>query len=130
MSARPALACLILAACNGASSPANPDAAPGSDDAATPSVRILPNCPPAVTATVMTSDNVLAYSPETTTISPFNIVKFVMSPAHNVAPDPTQSTDPSLQVDYGKTVCLEFDKAGTYHFMCTTHHFTGAIVVQ
>lgn len=80
--------------------------------------------------TVTTGDNADAYAPMTTTISAHGIVKFVMSPAHNVTPDPPHPTDPGLVVDFGKTACLEFDKAGTFNFMCSAHGFVGMIVVQ
>ncbi|HEX3761847.1 MAG TPA: hypothetical protein VHW23_24275 [Kofleriaceae bacterium] len=126
----PALACLILAACSSSSAPANPDAASmGSDAAATPSVRTV-TCPPGDMPTVTTSDSVLAYSPAMTTISAHGLVKFMTSPAHDVAPNPLRPSDPGLNVGFGQTVCLEFDKAGTFSFYCTVHSFVGTIVVQ
>jgi hypothetical protein len=33
-------------------------------------------------------------------------------------------------VDFGATACLEFDKAGSFGFLCTSHSFTGTITVQ
>ena len=118
MRACPSLACLLLAAC-GSSGSSTPDAAPAT-------VRTV-TCPPGDMPTVMTSDNVFAFMPETTTISAHGIVKFVMSPAHNVGPD---MSDSGLHVDFGQTACLEFDQAGTFHFQCTAHGFRGMIIVQ
>jgi plastocyanin len=128
MLARAFLALLIpLAACGGSSS--NPDAA-SQIDGAPPSVRTV-TCPPGVVPTVTTSDgNTTSYSPASTTISTGGIVKFMMSSLHNVAPNPIRASDPGLQVGFGATVCLEFDKAGTYSFICTVHSFAGTIVVQ
>jgi len=127
MRVRTSLACLFLAACGSSSSPTTPDAPVA--DAAPPTVRAL-TCPPGDMPTVTTSDSVTAYDPMTTTISAHGIVKFVMSPAHDVAPNPLRATDPGLMVDYGRTVCLEFDKAGTFNFQCLSHGFVGTIVVQ
>ena len=70
------------------------------------------------------------YMPISTTISVGGIVKFVMPATHNVAPSTTRASDPGLHVDFGKTACLEFDKAGTFSFVCTTHGFAGTVVVQ
>lgn len=123
------LVCLILAACgsSGASSP--PDAAAMVDAAGGPSVREV-TCPPADMPTVTTTDNILAFTPPTTTISAHGIVKFVMSPAHDVVPNPLRPSDPGLMVLYGKSACLVFDKAGTFNFMCASHGFVGTIVVE
>jgi plastocyanin len=63
-------------------------------------------------------------------ISVNGIVKFVMPSLHNVAPNPMRNTDSGLRVDFGATVCLEFDKAGSFGFLCSSHGFTGTIVVQ
>jgi plastocyanin len=122
------LACLCLAACSGSSAPSNPDAAAMADGAG-PSVRMV-TCPPGGMPTVTTSNAVLAYTPDTTTISAHGIVKFAMASDHNVVPDTSQSTDAALNVSFGETACLEFDKVGTFHFKCSTHLFMGAIVVR
>jgi plastocyanin len=87
-------------------------------------------CPPGDMPTVMTSDAVDAYTPPMTTISAHGIVKFVMSLAHDVVPNPLQPTDPGLNVGFGLTACLEFDKAGHFSFMCMAHGFVGTIVVE
>jgi plastocyanin len=123
------LACLILAACGSSGSSSTPDAAAMADAAAAPSVRAV-TCPPGDMPTVTTSDAILAFTPGMTTISAHGIVKFVMSPAHDVTPNPLRPSDPGLMVDYGKTTCLTFDKAGTFNFMCASHGFVGTIVVE
>ena len=122
------LAVLIaFAACGGSDNPGTADA---SVDGAAPSVRTI-TCPPGQQPMVMTSDsNDTAYMPSSTTISVGGIVKFMMSPSHNVAPNTIRPSDPGLHVDFGKTACLEFDKAGTFSFICTTHSFAGTVVVQ
>lgn len=123
------LACLILAACGGSSSPANPDAAPMAD-APPASVFKLMSCPPGDMPTVMTSDSVDAYMPAMTTISAHGIVNFVMSLNHDVAPNPIMPSDPGLHVGFGEMACLQFDKAGSFNFICSRHGFAGTIVVQ
>ena len=80
--------------------------------------------------TVTTTDDAFAFMPGTTTISAHGIVKFAMSPSHNVGPDMTMPSDPGLHVGFGQTACLEFDQAGTFHFQCTVHAFRGMIIVQ
>jgi plastocyanin len=131
MRACTALALLIplAAGCGGDSTPGGtPDAAMA--DAAAASVRTV-TCPPGQVPTVTTSDaNLTTYTPASTTISAGGIVKFMMSTTHNVAPNPIRATDPGLVVDYGATACLEFSKAGTFSFRCSTHSFAGMIVVQ
>lgn len=123
------LAMLItFAACGGSDNPANPDAAV---DGAGPSVRTI-TCPPGQMPTVTTTDNTMSaiYMPISTTISVGGIVKFMMPSMHDVAPNPLRTTDSGLVVDYGKTACLEFSKAGTFSFRCVAHGFVGTIVVQ
>lgn len=87
-------------------------------------------CPPGDTPTVTTDDSTLAYDPMGTAISVHGLVKFVMSLTHNVGPDPSLPTDPGLRVNFGQTVCLQFDQAGTFNFHCTIHAFKGRIIVQ
>lgn len=122
------LAVLIaFAACGGSDSPGTADAAV---DGAGPSVRTV-TCPPGQQPTVTTSEaNDTSYTPSSVTISVGGIVQFVMSPSHNVAPNTIRASDPGLHVDFGKTACLEFDKAGTFSFICTAHGFAGTVVVQ
>jgi plastocyanin len=123
------LAMLITFAACGGSDPAT--VADAAADGAGPSVRTV-TCPPAQMPTVTAVDvqQSSMYMPMSTTISVGGIVKFVMPSSHNVAPNPLRSTDAGLHVDFGKTACLEFDKAGTFSFLCTAHSFTGTIVVQ
>jgi plastocyanin len=121
-----ALACLMLAACSGSSS-STPDAAMA--DAAPATVHSV-TCPPGGMPTVTTNDNAFAYDPMTTMISAHGIVKFVMSPTHNVGPNPIRQSDPGLHVGFGQTACLEFDQAGTFSFLCMAHGFVGTILVQ
>ena len=52
------------------------------------------------------------YSPMATTITVGQIVKFQLESSHNVAPDTSTTTDTGLAVDFGKTACLKFSKAG------------------
>ena len=122
------LAMLItFAACGGSDNPANPDAA---IDGPGPSVRTV-TCPPGQQPTVTATDgNDTTYMPPSTTISVGGLVKFVMPPTHNVAPNSIRPSDPGIHVDFGKTACLEFSKAGTFSFICTSHSFAGTIVVQ
>jgi plastocyanin len=126
MRVRTALACLILAACGGSSS-STPDASTA--DAAPPTVHTV-TCPPGDMPTVTTSDGTRVYDPMVTLISAHGLVKFMMSPAHNVGPDPVLPSDSGLRVGFGQTACLEFDQAGTFNFQCTVHVFEGQIIVQ
>jgi plastocyanin len=132
---------LILAAC-GSSGSSTSDAstsdASTSDastadastaDAVPATVRTV-TCPPGDLPTVMTSDDLFAYNPMVTAISAHGVVKFVMSPTHNVIPDLTLPHDSGLHVGFGQTACLEFDQAGTFNFQCMAHGFRGQIIVQ
>lgn len=120
------LACLILAAC-GSSGSSTPDA-PTAD--ARPATVHTVTCPPGDMPTVMTSDSANVFDPMVTAISAHGLVKFMMSPQHDVGPDPTLPSDKGLHVNFGQTACLEFDQAGTFNFICTYHGFKGQIVVQ
>ena len=117
---------ILLAACGGSSS--NPDAAV-QGDAAPPSVRTV-TCPPGVVPTVTTNASGDAFMPSSVTINVGGIVKFALAPSHNVNPNPIRPTDPGLMVGLGATACLEFDKAGTFSFICSIHSFAGMITVQ
>lgn len=122
---------LALAACGGddGGGSGTTDAAV-TVDANTDKVREI-GCPASPAATVMTVDTVDAYSPMSSTISVNGIVKFVISSAHDVTPNPIGgTTDPGLVVASDTTKCLQFTQAGTYNFYCTPHGFTGSIVVQ
>jgi plastocyanin len=113
MRACTSLACLVVAAC-GSSNPSTPDAAMG--DAPPATVHAV-TCPPGGMPTV-------------TAISAHGLVKFVMSPTHNVGPDVSLPSDPGLRVNFGQTACLQFDQTGTFNFQCTAHAFRGRITVQ
>ena len=101
--------------------PNAPDAPPAPD--AEPSAVVVVDCPANPDATVVTSG--FAYDPQTTTIAVGEIVHFMLGGSHNA-----QSEDGLFTVPFGGDVCLRFDAAGTYGFVCTPHGFTGEIVVQ
>ena len=133
------LALLIPLAAYGCSSSTGttvtPDAAPRIDagprpDAA-PATVMKVACPSAPDAMVTSSNiNNSSYTPRMTTINVGQVVQFVMSSAHNVAPSLAGMTDSGLVVDFGETACLMFTKAGTFDFYCTVHEFTGTVVVN
>jgi plastocyanin len=119
---------IALAACGGGSGSDPVDAA-GQADAGPPSVRVV-GCPPGVVPTVTTSDSMEVYMPSSASISVGGIVKFMTSSMHDVSPNSMRMTDAGLVVGFNKTVCLEFDKAGTFGFKCSVHGFMGTITVQ
>lgn len=81
--------------------------------------------------TVETSGNSYTFSPNNDPIAVGDIVKFVMPPTHNVAPDSSASmTDPGLRVNFNETKCLQFTAVGAFTFKCTPHGFTGTITVE
>ncbi len=89
-------------------------------------------CPSTPAATVMSTDlNDTSYMPMASMVPAGGIVKFVMSPGHDVAPNPIAAmTDANLAVDFGETKCLKFNTAGTFGFYCSTHGFAGTVTVQ
>lgn len=123
---------LAAAACGGDDGTTQKDATgsgSGSGSAATVQVVTCTGTPPKVSTD---SDTAMHYTYSTTTppsITVGSVVEFKMTPAHNVAPALTNS-DPGLKVDYGADVCLKFTKAGTFGFYCTTHGFSGSVVVN
>jgi len=119
---------IALAACGGGDS-GNPVDAAGQTDAGPPSVRTV-GCPPGIVPTVTTSDSMEVYMPSSASISVGGIVKFTMSSQHDVSPNVGKMTDAGLTVGFGKTACLEFDKAGSFTFKCSSHSFVGTVVVQ
>lgn len=122
------LALLIsLSACGGGDSQ-SADASV-SIDAAASAVRTVA-CPPGVVPTITTSDSSDMYTPSTLSISRGGIIKFIMSPSHNVAPNPIRPSDPGVKVNFGATACLEFDQTGSFGFICTVHSFAGTVTVQ
>ncbi|HEY4178879.1 MAG TPA: hypothetical protein VGM90_18660 [Kofleriaceae bacterium] len=121
---------------SGSGSDANPGSGSGSADAAIDAATVshvkTVTCPvtPAPPE-VDTQDANMRYDPMNTTIAVGGVVKFVMSPLHDVAPNPIAALhDPGTVVDFGATACLEFDAPGTYGIYCTTHSFAGTITVQ
>jgi plastocyanin len=120
------LAIVLAAACdNGGGSSVTADAAP---DAPVVPVVALDDCPATVAATI--TDSATAFIPKESTISVGQVVKFVITAEHFVIPNTLTTTDPALMVSRGETKCFEFDKPGTYGFLCGVHSFTGTIVVQ
>jgi plastocyanin len=80
---------------------------------------------------VHTQDANMRYDPINTNIAVGGVVKFVMSPLHDVKPNPIAPLhDSGTEVDFGATTCLEFDAPGTYGIYCSTHSFAGTITVQ
>ena len=117
---------LALAACGGDDGNSAADAAVDA-----PAVTKLAEitCPATPDATVTATDGVFAYTPNAVTITQGQVVKFVTSSTHDVAPNTTGS-DPALRVGFGATKCFRFTAAGTYGFHCTPHAFTGMITVN
>lgn len=122
----------ILAACGSGDDGTTQKDATGSgsgSNVATVQVVTCTGTPPKVSTD---SDTAMHYTYSTTTppsIAVGSMVEFKLTPAHNVAPALTNS-DPGLKADYGADICLKFTKAGTFGFYCTTHGFTGSVIVQ
>jgi len=114
---RLALALLVVAAC-GSDSKTKNDSPSGS------TVQSV-SCPPAPAATITVNSGGTAYMPTSASIAPGGVVRFVITPSHNVT-----SSTPGLAVDFGQTACLMFPDAGTYTFKCSVHGFTGTVTVQ
>ena len=125
---RASLATLIMLAGCSDSGSSSPDAAPQAD-APLPTVMAV-TCPATVPATIMTVDITNAFTPSSVTISVGQIVKFTMSSAHNVVPNPLAMTDAGLKVNFNETKCLMFTRAGTFGFQCMPHGFGGTVIVQ
>jgi plastocyanin len=87
-------------------------------------------CPGAVDGMVTVNATGDAYVPKTQTVPPNAVVKFMITPGHDVTPNPQTTTDPGLKVPLGATKCLKFTTAGSYGFFCTPHGFSGTITVQ
>lgn len=129
---RSALVALIsLAACGGdgvlvIDARPQPD---GASDGSSSTGAVQPiTCPSGTIPTVTTSGT--AYLPPSLAINVGETVKFILSPEHNLTPDPAGPNDPALLVDFGATACFKFDRAGTYGFVCTVHRFNGQVVVR
>src|SRR5207245_2613038 len=119
---------LALGAC-GSDSNANTDAAVHND--APPKTVLTVTCPGSPAATVTTAELQSSFTPMATTITQGQVVKFVMSASHTVAPNPIAAkTDPGLTVGFGATACLMFTQTGTFGFLCSAHGFVGTVTVQ
>ena len=141
---RGSIALLIsLAACGGSTTIGGPDPSTGGDDDTNPGSGSNPTggVTPTVTAvacpastmplvTAPPADDASGYTPNAVTIPVGGMVQFQMPPEHNVSPNPIKPSDPGIHVDFGGTTCLQFAKAGTYSFLCTTHSFAGTVTVQ
>ena len=82
-------------------------------------------CPATPDATITVNSGGNAYMPATASIPVNGVVKYVITPTHNVV-----STTPGLAVDFGQTMCLQFTQAGTFNFRCSVHGFMGTVTVQ
>lgn len=115
-----------LLACgdDGGTTPPQVDAPPNN----TATVEAV-TCPATADAAITTTGS--AFDPASTTISVGQVVQFTMPSTHNVVPNSAGgTTDPNLTVNFSETKCLKFTAAGTYHFKCQPHGFTGSITVQ
>ena len=86
-------------------------------------------CPSGTLPTITTIDSLFAYTPMAVTIAKNAIVKFTMSPGHDVVPDDATG-DPGLIVDFGETKCLKFTTTGTFGYKCAPHGFKGSVTVN
>jgi cytochrome c oxidase subunit 2 len=68
-----------------------------------------------IVATITTAADAKEYTPKNAAIQVYDIVKFVMSPGYDVAPD----EDLGLAVADGGTRCLQFTKPGDWKFHTT-----------
>jgi plastocyanin len=119
------LAILLTTACDNGGGSAPADAAP---DAEVMPVLALDDCPDTTAASI--TDSATAFIPKESTISVGDVVKFVITAEHFVIPNTLTTTDPALMVSRGETKCFQFNKPGTYGFLCGVHSFTGTITVQ
>lgn len=122
-------AALFVAACGGDDGGGSGTADAQLADASTSKV-VTVTCPGTADAMVTISAGGEAFSPMTQTVPKNAVVKFVMTPSHDVAPNTLTTTDPGLVVGEGQTKCLKFTEAGTYGFYCAQHSFAGTITVQ
>jgi len=122
-----AFAFILLGACGGDDGGGTHVDAPASAKVATVDCSTV-TADATVTTTMMATPESDVYMAKNTTITQGQVVKFVMPNAHNVAP--TAGTDAGVSVGFGETKCLRFTQSGTYGFLCSSHGFTGSIVVN
>ena len=119
-------ASLTLVACGGSSDEETPDG-PGTDAPGGKAAEVV-NCTTSVTKQIGATlpPDASAYVPATTTVTAGTVVKFVMNREH----DAISLTAGLFKADYGETVCVKFNTAGTYTFRCGSHSITGTVTVQ
>ncbi|HEV7556799.1 MAG TPA: plastocyanin/azurin family copper-binding protein [Kofleriaceae bacterium] len=122
-----ALAFVALAACSSDNGGTSVDA-PSSSKVAT--VDCAAN-PPNATITAMgtaTDGSDGKFMPMSVSIPQGQVVQFVTTALHNVAPN--TGTDPGVSVGFSETKCIRFTMPGTYAFHCSPHGFQGSVVVN
>jgi plastocyanin len=122
---------LVDAASADAAFDAPPDAALVVTDAAPdapPALIVLVACPVTSHATVITSGQ--SFSPQQTTITVGQIVRFEPSSSHDVVSGTQAAPTTTFRADGGVPRCYRFDEAGVFPFFCSIHpNMTGAITV-
>ena len=114
-----------------------------SDDSGKDTTNISSNGCHMVTTTDESSDMevYMDFSPEDLTISVGDCVQFVMSDTHNAIEVSEENytnrdstaLDGGFQVQYGETVEVTFDEAGTHYYVCQPHitmDMIGTITVE
>ena len=97
-------------------------------DAATAAVTMV-TCPAAPAATFTTSG--ASFSPPSATVGLGKIVKFESLADHPIGPFPDPSmTDPALTIPETQTKCFQFNRAGTFKFICMRHFYLGTLTVN
>ncbi len=122
-------AALFVAACT-SSDPGGGGGGSGTPDAASSNKVVAVTCPTTADAMVTVTSGGGAFMPMTQTVPKNAVVKFVMTPTHDAAPNTLVNTDPGIVVGQGQTKCLKFTETGTYGFYCSAHSFAGTITVQ
>ena len=118
---------IVLAACGGDDGGGAADAP---KEGAANTVSEVSPCPGTPDAVVTTENTSFAYMPQATTITQGQVVQFVLSSDHDVAPNTQVNTDPGLRVNFGQTKCLRFTATGTFGYKCTPHGFVGTVTVN
>lgn len=119
---------LAMAACGGDDGATTPTPDAMGSGSANKVVEVT--CPTTADAMVTVSSGGTMFVPMAQTVPVMAVVKFVMTPTHNVAPNSQTTTDPGLNVGFGATKCLKFTATGTFGFFCSAHSFAGTITVQ